>query len=67
MLVTINPAYRLSELEFALNKVGCKALVTATAFKSSDYMGMLTTLAPELAAGDAGRALGRAPAARCAA
>ncbi|WP_189654997.1 hypothetical protein [Paracoccus mutanolyticus] len=39
----------------ALNKVGCAALVTATAFKSSDYMGMLETLAPELAASDPGR------------
>jgi fatty-acyl-CoA synthase len=48
ILVTINPAYRLSELEFALNKVGCSALVTATAFKSSDYLGMVKTLAPEL-------------------
>jgi fatty-acyl-CoA synthase len=50
ILATINPAYRLSELEFALNKVGCVALVTATAFKSSDYIGMVNTLAPELAA-----------------
>jgi fatty-acyl-CoA synthase len=50
ILVTINPAYRLSELEFALNKVGCAALVTATAFKTSDYIGMVNTLAPELAA-----------------
>jgi fatty-acyl-CoA synthase len=49
ILVTINPAYRLSELEYALNKVGCRALVTATRFKSSDYIGMLNTLAPELA------------------
>jgi fatty-acyl-CoA synthase len=49
ILVTINPAYRLSELEFALNKVGCTALVTATAFKTSNYAGMLNTLAPELA------------------
>jgi fatty-acyl-CoA synthase len=49
ILVTINPAYRLSELEFALNKVGCAALVTATAFKTSDYLGMLNALAPELA------------------
>ena len=55
VLVTINPAYRLTELEYALNKVGCAALVTATAFKSSDYMGMLETLAPELAASDPGR------------
>jgi fatty-acyl-CoA synthase len=50
ILVTINPAYRLSELEFALNKAGCTALVTAAAFKTSDYIGMVNTLAPELAA-----------------
>jgi fatty-acyl-CoA synthase len=49
ILVTINPAYRLSELEYALNKVECAALVTATSFKSSDYAEMLTTLIPELA------------------
>jgi fatty-acyl-CoA synthase len=49
ILVTINPAYRLSELEYALNLVGCSALVTATQFKTSDYIGMLNTLAPELA------------------
>jgi fatty-acyl-CoA synthase len=49
ILVNINPAYRLTELEFALNKVGCKALVTAAQFKSSDYIEMLNTLAPELA------------------
>ncbi|HEX5325478.1 MAG TPA: AMP-binding protein [Acetobacteraceae bacterium] len=48
VLVNINPAYRLAELEYALNKVGCRALVTATAFKTSDYIGMLNTLAPEL-------------------
>src|SRR6202042_2527427 len=49
ILVNINPAYRLSEVEYALNKVGCKALVTATRFKTSDYIGMINTLAPELA------------------
>jgi fatty-acyl-CoA synthase len=49
ILVTINPAYRLSELEFALARVGCTALVTATAFKTSNYMEMLNTLVPELA------------------
>jgi fatty-acyl-CoA synthase len=49
ILVNINPAYRLTELEYALNKVGCKALVTATRFKTSDYLGMINTLAPELA------------------
>ncbi len=55
ILVTINPAYRLSELEFALNKVGCAAVVTATAFKSSDYMGMISILAPELATATPGK------------
>ena len=48
ILVNINPAYRLSELEYALNKVGCRALITATSFKTSDYVGMVNTLAPEL-------------------
>ncbi|MEY9524021.1 fatty-acyl-CoA synthase [Bradyrhizobium japonicum] len=48
ILVTINPAYRVNELEYALTKVGCKALVLATAFKSSDYVKMLRQIAPEL-------------------
>jgi len=48
ILVNINPAYRLSEVEYALNKVGCRALVIATRFKTSDYIGMVNTLAPEL-------------------
>jgi fatty-acyl-CoA synthase len=48
ILVSINPAYRTSELEFAINKAGCKALVLAPAFKSSDYVAMLKTLAPEI-------------------
>jgi fatty-acyl-CoA synthase len=47
--VNINPAYRLSELEYALNKVECKALITAESFKSSAYIEMLQELAPELA------------------
>jgi fatty-acyl-CoA synthase len=44
VLVTINPAYRLSEVEYALNKVGCSVLVTAPSFKTSDYVGMLREL-----------------------
>lgn len=48
ILVNINPAYRTAEVEYALNKVGCKALVTMPRFKSSDYLGMLRELAPEL-------------------
>ncbi|MDA0339942.1 MAG: AMP-binding protein, partial [Proteobacteria bacterium] len=49
ILVNINPAYRPNELEYCLNKVGCKALVTAARFKTSDYIAMLQDLAPELA------------------
>src|SRR2546423_164308 len=49
ILVNINPAYRLAELEYALNKAGCVGLVTAVRFKSSDYLAMLCELAPELA------------------
>ena len=65
ILVNINPAYRLHELEYALTKVGCRALVTATAFKSSDYAGMLLTLLPELAhAAPGALAAARAPALR---
>ena len=48
ILVNINPAYRLTELEYALNKAGCVALITASQFKSSDYLAMLRELAPEL-------------------
>ena len=48
-MVNINPAYRLAELEYALNKVGCKGLVLAESFKDSHYLEMIRTLAPELA------------------
>jgi fatty-acyl-CoA synthase len=48
ILVNINPAYRLTELAFALKKVGCSALVTADSFKTSDYITMLRELLPEL-------------------
>ncbi|PXW29723.1 AMP-binding protein [Paraburkholderia caballeronis] len=48
ILVNINPAYRLAELEYALNKVGCTAIVAAHSFKTSMYVEMLQTLAPEL-------------------
>jgi len=54
ILVNINPAYRISELEYVLNKVSCKALVLAEQFKSSDYVSMLMSLAPELSECDAG-------------
>jgi len=53
--VNINPAYRLSELEYTLVKVGVKALIAAERFKTSDYVGMVEALAPEIARGEPGR------------
>ena len=62
ILVNINPAYRVTELEYALNKVGCKMLVTMTAYKTSDYLGMVQQLAPELGNAPTGRLVAaRAP------
>ncbi|XP_069969606.1 medium-chain acyl-CoA ligase ACSF2, mitochondrial [Penaeus vannamei] len=48
ILVNINPAYRPSELEYCLNKVGVKGIVCDEEFKTSDYYKMLCALAPEL-------------------
>ena len=53
--VNINPAYRIHELEYVLNKVSCKGLITANRFKSSDYIAMLQELAPELNSAEPGR------------
>ena len=55
VLVNINPAYRRAELEYALNKVGCAALIVSPGFKSSDYLDMLYDLAPEWKNGTPGR------------
>ncbi|USZ15778.1 AMP-binding protein [Moraxella sp. FZFQ2102] len=47
VLVNINPAYRIFELEYALNKVDCQVLVLMRHFKSSDYARMIQEMAPE--------------------
>lgn len=46
VLVSINPAYRTHELGHALRLAGVRAIVTATRFKTSDYVGMLAELIP---------------------
>ena len=48
VLVNINPAYRASELEYALKQVDAKALITARQLKTSAYLEMLRAIAPEL-------------------
>jgi fatty-acyl-CoA synthase len=50
ILVNINPAYRLRELDYALNQSGVETLVMSPRFRAADYVAMLTELAPELAA-----------------
>ncbi len=60
ILVNINPAYRVSELNFALRKTGCKALVLAETFKNSHYVEMLCELAPELSSATPGGLVAKA-------
>ena len=48
ILVNINPAYRLHELKYVLNKVGCRGLILAASFKTSDYLAMIRETCPEL-------------------
>lgn len=48
ILVNINPAYRIFELQYALNKVDCKVLVLMRHFKTSDYAQMIQEMAPEI-------------------
>ncbi len=55
VLVNINPAYRLNEVEYVLNQAGCSTLIIASSFKSSNYTEMVTTLAPELERCDVGK------------
>jgi fatty-acyl-CoA synthase len=48
ILVNINPAYQTEELRYALTQSGCRALVSAKAFKSSDYSAMIAEVRPAL-------------------
>jgi fatty-acyl-CoA synthase len=50
VLVNINPAYRTSELSFALRQSGCQTLVAARRFKSSDYGAMVDEVRTDLPA-----------------
>src|SRR5215210_2526080 len=48
VLVNLNPAYRTSELEYALRQSGCRALIAAPAFKTSDYAAMIESVRGDL-------------------
>ena len=55
ILVNVNPAYRVRELEYALRQSGCSALIIAPPFKTSDYAALLREACPELASAEPGR------------
>src|SRR6266404_9336881 len=57
ILVNINPAYRLYELEFALRQSECDVLISGEGFKEDDYAPMLRQLVPELVSADPGKVL----------
>ena len=48
ILVNVNPAYRTSELRYALRHSGCKALISAPEFKTSDYRAMVAEVRGDL-------------------
>jgi fatty-acyl-CoA synthase len=48
ILVNINPAYRTHEAEYALRQSGCRMLVAATDFKTSNYVEMINVVRPNL-------------------
>ncbi|XP_042363382.1 medium-chain acyl-CoA ligase ACSF2, mitochondrial [Plectropomus leopardus] len=48
ILVSVNPAYQVQEVEFALRKVACKAVVCPSQFKTQKYCDMLRKICPEI-------------------
>jgi fatty-acyl-CoA synthase len=48
ILVNINPAYRTTELAYAAKQSGCRTVIAARSFKSSDYVAMLDQVMPEV-------------------
>ena len=55
ILVNINPAYRVHEFEYAMAKVGCKALILSAGFRGNDYLATLRAIAPEIDGASPGR------------
>jgi fatty-acyl-CoA synthase len=50
ILVNVNPAYRATELSYALRQSGVRVLVTAPRFKTSDYLATIAEVRGELPA-----------------
>ncbi|XP_071319669.1 medium-chain acyl-CoA ligase ACSF2, mitochondrial [Trachinotus anak] len=54
ILVSVNPAYQQQEVEYALRKVGCKAVVCPTQFRTQKYCDILRRICPEIESSSAG-------------
>ncbi|KAM4691120.1 medium-chain acyl-CoA ligase ACSF2, mitochondrial-like [Rhinophrynus dorsalis] len=54
IMVSVNPANQVQEVEYVLKKVGCSALVFPSQFKTQKYYEMLTQICPELENSPAG-------------
>jgi fatty-acyl-CoA synthase len=50
ILVNLNPAYRTHEVQYALQQSGCRMIVAATEFKTSNYVDMVAEVRPSLPA-----------------
>jgi len=61
ILITVNPSYRLSELEHALSKSGCRAIIATPSLKTTNFMEMLERLAPQLFKLDSNEEASRLP------
>jgi fatty-acyl-CoA synthase len=48
ILVNINPAYRAGEMAYTVNQSGLRLLVTASAFKTSDYLARIDEVRTQL-------------------
>jgi len=52
--VNINPAYKSNELEYSLNKVGCKALIMSETYKTQNFIEIFSDICPEVSSSKAG-------------
>jgi len=57
VLVTVNTAYKIHEVEYLLRQSDTHTLIMIDGFKDSDYVGIIKELCPELETAEAGKPL----------
>ncbi|CAL8274095.1 unnamed protein product [Lota lota] len=55
IMVSVNPAYQLKELEYTMRKIQCNAVVCPTRFKTQEFCQMLREICPEINTAVSGR------------